>query len=170
MYVCSDTVISLLLVAMRLETSVRVFQAPVDHKVPYCQLPVFSTVSISLTQDQNSLCSATELICSFANLHFVHFDKFTDGFGFSPLTTNYISQHPDYEEVDEEGLYKLRITQAERYNGTRYRCRGYLEGLSQLFFSNEWKLIVTCELNQISCAFNNCSVQQYGCHYTDSIV
>lgn len=130
---------------------------------PYWQLPVFSTVSISLVQDQNSLCSAIALICSFENLHLVRFEEFMDGFGFSPLTANYISRNPDYEEVNKEGLYKLRITEAERYNGTRFRCRGYLEDLSQLFRSDEWKLTVTCELNKISCAFNNYGVQQYGC-------
>ena len=109
-------------------------------------------------QDQNSLCSTIVLICSFENLYYVRFEELIDGFGFSSLTTNYISRNPDYEEVDREGLYKLRITQAEKYNGTRYRCHGYLEDLSQLFLSDEWKLTVTCELNQISCAFNNYDV------------
>ena len=114
-------------------------------------------------QDQDSLCSAIVLICSFENLHFVRFEVFMDDFGFSPLTTNYISRNPDYDEVDREGLYKLRITQAERYNGTRYRCRGYLEDFSKLFRSDEWKLTLTCELNQISCAFNNYDMQRYRC-------
>ena len=83
-------------------------------------------------------------------------DEYIDEFGlYSSLSKGTISQNPDYDEVDREGLYKLRITQAEKYNGTRYRCRGYLEDLSQIFFSNEWKLTVTCELNQISCALDN---------------
>ena len=71
-----------------------------------------------------------------------------DGIRFSPLTTNYISGNPDYEEVVSDGLYQLRITQVERHNGTRYRCHGFIEDLSAEFNSDEWKLVVPCELNQ----------------------
>ena len=95
-------------------------------------------------------------------------EEFIDGFGFSPLTENYISQNPDYKQYYREGLYKLIITSPERYNGTQYRCFGYLdEDLSVIdqLHSSEWNLTVTCKLNQFSCAFNNYGVQQYGCHY-----
>ena len=89
------------------------------------------------------------LICSFENLYFVRFEEFIDDrFGFSPLTTNYISRNADYEEVNSDGLYKLRITRAERHNGTRYRCYGFVEDLSEEFRSDEWKLVVPCKLNQ----------------------
>lgn len=64
---------------------------------------------------------------------------------FSPLTTTYISGNPDYEEVVSDGLYELRIARVERYNGTRYRCHGFGEDLSEMIHSNEWTLVVPGE-------------------------
>ena len=81
-----------------------------------------------------------------------------DGIQFNRLTTNYISRNPDYEEVVSDGLYKLRISQVERHNGTRYRCHGFAEDLSEVFSSDEWKLVVPCELNQVVvCLCKYCS-------------
>ena len=113
---------------------------------------VFPAIAISLTLDleHSSLCSEIVLICSFDNVHFVRFEESVAEERFSTLTSNYIASNPDYEEVASDGLYRLRITQLEKYNSTRYRCNGFNEDLSQVFRSDEWKLIVPCELNQIT--------------------
>lgn len=132
----------------RIPSPVTVMEAPGTPVYCATNSVVFPTESISLTQDRNSLCTSIVLICSFDNLHFVRFEEFvTEGFGFSTLTTNYISSNPDYEEIVSDGLYKLRITRAERYNGTRYRCHGFVGDLSEAFHSDEWQLVVPRKLN-----------------------
>lgn len=111
------------------------------------------TVSISLSQEHGSLCSPIVLMCSFDNLEFVGFEEFVaDGIRFSALTPYSISRNPDYEEVASDGLRKLRITQVERHNGTRYRCHGFTED-SEVFHSDEWKLVVPREFESSSCVF-----------------
>ena len=86
------------------------------------------------------------LQCSFSNVHFVRLEEFiTNSNQFSPLTTTYISRNPDFEEVVRDGLYTLRIAAADRYNGTRYRCRGFGADFSEVFHSNEWTLIIPGE-------------------------
>ena len=109
---------------------------------------VFPTVAISLTLDveHGSLCSGIVLICSFDSVHFVRFEESVAEGRFNTLTSNYIASNPDYEEVASDGVYRLRITQLKKYNGTRYRCHGFNADLSQVFRSDEWKLIVPREL------------------------
>ena len=109
---------------------------------------VFSaeTISLALDLEHGSLCSGIVLSCSFDNVHFVRFEESVAEGRFNTLTSNYIASNPDYEVVASNGLYKLRVTQLEKYNGTRYRCHGFNADLSQVFRSDEWKLIVPREL------------------------
>ena len=64
---------------------------------------------------------------------------------FSPLTTTYISRNPDFEEEASDGIYTLSIAADDRYNATRYRCRGFGADLSEVIYSNEWTVIVPGE-------------------------
>ena len=110
--------------------------------------PFFSaecTISLS-PQEPGPICSSSIVLnCSSCDLRYVRFEEFAaDGFRFDVLTSNYILRNPDYEEVVGEGFYELRIAHVERYNCTRYRCFGYVD--TSKIFSNEWKLLIPCEL------------------------
>ena len=81
------------------------------------------------------------------------FEEFVaDGFRFSALTPHSVSRNPDYEEEASDGWHKLRISQVERHNGTRYRCHGFTEDYS-VFRSHEWQLVVPREFESSSCVF-----------------
>lgn len=95
--------------------------------------PTLSAECISLTPQGPICLPSITLECSFCNLHFVIFEEFlADGFRFNPLTPNLLLRRPDYEEMFGDGLYTLRITDIERYNGTQYRCHGFDDTASKI--------------------------------------
>lgn len=107
---------------------------------------VFSTVPLSLSRESAPLCSPSmELKCSYRHVYYVRIEEFvTDSMRFSLLTSIFISNNPDFEEEESDGLYTLRVARIDRYNGTRYRCHGFGEDLS-VVVSEEWTLIVPGE-------------------------
>lgn len=74
-----------------------------------------------------------------------------DGWRFNPFTTNDISSNPNLEEERSDRLYRLRIARIERYNLTRFRCRGLNKGTHRPWIHSqvEWKLVVPGELDQL---------------------
>lgn len=63
---------------------------------------------------------------------------------FKTLTSNRIARNPDFEESSGNDVYKLRISQVMKYNGTQYRCFGFNENV-ELQYSNQWKVVLPSE-------------------------
>ena len=97
-------------------------------------------------QDPVPPCSTSIVLrCSFCDLRYVRFEELAaDAFRFVVLTSNNILRNSDYEEVVSDGLYKLKIAQIIRHNGTLYRCHGF-DDTSLKVSSAPFKLLIPCE-------------------------
>ena len=62
---------------------------------------------------------------------------------FNTLSSYRIAQNPDFEESFGNNVYKLTISQVQKYNGTKYRCYGLVNFILQR--SNQWKVVVPGE-------------------------
>lgn len=66
-----------------------------------------------------------------------------DGHGFSTLSPSRISADPEYEEIEVNGVYKLRVVRIDNHNGSVYRCLGFFNG--EIVYSNEVLLLQSCK-------------------------
>ena len=51
--------------------------------------------------------------------------------------------NPDYEVMVGVGVYNLTITDPEKYNGTKYRCHGFVDSEEALdIYSNVSQILI----------------------------
>lgn len=52
-----------------------------------------------------------------------------NGFRFLTLTSVTIQGDPDYDELQTNNIYTLRVINTEKHNGSRFRCTGFINGV-----------------------------------------
>ena len=105
----------------------------------------FSAGSLLLSQAGSTCSNSTVLVCAYNNSMYVGMQKFdADQNSFKTLTSYRIARNPDFEESFGNNVYKLKISQVMKYNGTQYRCFGYDENF-ELQYSNQWKVVIPSE-------------------------
>lgn len=104
-------------------------------------------------------CSTSIVLkCSFCDLHYVRFEELADdALRFVVLTSNNILRNSDYEEVVSDGLYKLKIAQVMKYNGTQYRCHGF-DGTFLKVSSAPFKLLIPSEYAALVACYLTASI------------
>ena len=69
---------------------------------------------------------------------------------FTTLDPARISVHPEYNEIEVDGVYKLQVVHVDNHNGSMYRCSGFFN--DQFVFSNTIVLLQSRECSTISIA------------------
>ena len=69
---------------------------------------------------------------------------------FSILDPARIDIHPEYNEIEVNGVYKLQVVRVDNHNGSMYRCSGFFN--DETVFSNTIVLLQTRECFTISIA------------------
>ena len=111
---------------------------------------LFSAGSFVLSQEGSTCSNSTVLVCSYTNLTYVGMQALdTRQKRFNTLSSYRISRNPDFEESFGENVYRLKVSQVQKYNYTQYRCSGINEDDGNYQYSNQWKIVIPGEFISI---------------------
>ena len=102
-------------------------------------IPHLGVISLSIETLECGSGSAV-LPCTASGVRSILFQVFEyNGFKFSTLDPGRISIDPEYDEIEVDGVYKLRVVHVHNHNGSLYRCTAFFNG--GIVYSNEVLLL-----------------------------
>ena len=107
----------------------------------YCILLIPPSGVISLSIETLECGSGSAVLpCTASGVRSILFQVYEyNGIKFSTLDPGRLSIDPEYDEIEVDGVYKLRVVHVHDHNGSLYRCTGFFNG--KIVYSNEVLLL-----------------------------